>query len=487
MQADRRSDAIEAMANEPDDSRARGLEEAVLTRLAPGGAGFLLDHYRCAAEVRAFEVAEPLGADPVFFRFGRDAMCYGRTASKGFPASEGGVPDLGRAVEQRDGSLVLPFDPQEVLDNLRFERYVKPGVSKSWVEKSWTQRAYYALRPALPVAVRKHMQRAYFRWRRGGTFPAWPLDRSADVLLERLLVLAMETLGTDRIPFIWFWPDEHRAAAILTHDVETAAGRDFTSALMDLDEAAGVLSAFQIVPEDRYSVTSDYVAMIRERGFEVNLHGLNHDGNMFGERAGFLAQAARISEYAERFGVRGFRSPSLYRNIDWFADLPFAFDMSIPNVARFEAQPGGCCTVMPYFLPGGMLELPLTMTEDYTLFHILSDHSMTLWKSQAESIVEAHGLMSVLVHPDYVIERRAQDVYKQLLGEIDRLRAEAGLWVALPGEVDRWWRQRAGMELVGEGGTWRVEGEGSDRASVAYACLDGGGVSYEVQHAEIAS
>jgi hypothetical protein len=65
-----------------------------------------------------------------------------------------------------------------------------------------------------------------------------------------------------------------------------------------------------------------------------------------------MKHAKRINGYAEAFHARGFRSPSMYRNVDWFRDLNFSYDMSIPNVSRLDPQPGGCCTVMPYFLPG---------------------------------------------------------------------------------------------------------------------------------------
>ena len=40
-------------------------------------------------------------------------------------------------------------------------------------------------------------------------------------------------------------------------------------------------------------------------------------------------------------GSRGFRSGAMYRRQDWFADLEFSYDMSIPNVAHLEPQRGG--------------------------------------------------------------------------------------------------------------------------------------------------
>jgi hypothetical protein len=170
----------------------------------------------------------------------------------------------------------------------------------------------------------------------------------------------------------------------------------------------------------------------------------------------------------------------MYRNIDWYQYLCFSYDMSMPNVAHLEPQRGGCCTVMPYFLPGGMLELPLTTTEDYTLFHILREYSTDLWQRQLRILLDGHGLMSFLVHPDYIMRQRPQAVYRELLDSLSRLRAEHGVWIALPCEVDRWWRQRSQMELVSDDGGWRIEGPGSQRASVAYARLDGDQLVYDI-------
>ena len=62
---------------------------------------------------------------------------------------------------------------------------------------------------------------------------------------------------------------------------------------MDIDEAFGIKASFEIVPEQRYAVPSDYLQTIRDRGFEVNVHGLNHDGNLFRDRQTFLEKAEK--------------------------------------------------------------------------------------------------------------------------------------------------------------------------------------------------
>src|SRR6202030_632200 len=113
---------------------------------------------------------------------------------------------------------------------------------------------------------------------------------------------------------------------------------------------------------------------IRKRGFELNVHDLNHDGSLFENQTQFLHQASQINEHIRAFQSLGFRSGAMYRNQEWFREFDILYDMSVPNVAHLEPQHGGCCTVMPYQI-GEILELPLTMTQDYSLFHILGDYS----------------------------------------------------------------------------------------------------------------
>ena len=255
------------------------------------------------------------------------------------------------------------------------------------------------------------------------------MDRTVDVLLEKMLMLAMKKGQIDRLPFVWFWPEGYSACAIMTHDVETTEGRDFSDRLMDIDDEFGIKASFQIVPEKRYTVPESYLELIRRRGFEVNLQGLDHDGNLFENPRPFL-RARKDQPLRQPISRARFRSPMLYRNSHWFQDMYFSYDMSVPNVAHLEAQRGGCCTIMPYSLPGspvGMTELPVTMTEDYTLFHVLKDYSTTLWERQMSIIQAGHGLMNFIVHPDYVSTDRAQETFRKLMEKIIRLRSDSNV------------------------------------------------------------
>ncbi len=218
---------------------------------------------------------------------------------------------------------------------------------------------------------------------------------------------------------------------------------------------------------------------IRDRGLEVNIQDLNHDGRLLCNRREFLRRTAKINQYGQRYGTKGFRAAVLYRNLNWYHALDFSYDMSVPNVAHLDPQRGGCCTVTPYFV-GDILEIPLTTTQDYMLFHLLGDYSLKLWKAQTEAILKQNGLISFLVHPDYILEKRARGVYRDLLCFLRTLGSQERLWFALPGEVDQWWRDRSKMRLVNHAGQWRIEGPRAERAVLAFAKAAGEHVEYEV-------
>jgi hypothetical protein len=134
---------------------------------------------------------------------------------------------------------------------------------------------------------------------------------------------------------------------------------------------------------------------------------------------------------------------------------------------------------MPYFI-GDILELPLTTVQDYTLFYLLNQRSIDLWKQQIELILAKNGLVSFIVHPDYIQEPEHLAVYRQLLAHLTEIREPRNLWFALPGEIDTWWRARSKMSVVKDGDGWRIEGDGAERAVLAFARLADGQLVYEL-------
>jgi hypothetical protein len=435
------------------------------------------DRYRCPEVFLDFRLSGELSQDEGYFQFGANTTCYGRT-SIGVHLAQmiSAACDVLPSVVIDDAQLVLPFDPNEIIDNLRLERY--PSGQLSSFEKG-VKDIYYWLRPLTSRFLRGRIQRLRAgNWQKL-RFPEWPVDTTVERICEKLLLLALQAKDIDCIPFVWFWPDGARGCVSMTHDVETVAGRDFCPQLLEIDESFGIKASFQIVPEGRYSVTAEFLSQFRDRGFEIGVQDLNHDGRLFDEREEFRRRAALINRYGGEYGAKGFRAAVLYRKPEWYKDLDFSFDMSMPNVAHLDPQRGGCCTVMPYFI-GDILELPVTTVQDYTLFHLLGERSIKLWKTQLEMILAENGLATFIVHPDYIIEPDTRSVYEALLVWLSELRRRDALWFALPREIDSWWRARNQMCVVKVGDSWRIAGEGAERAALAFAKVVDGQVVYEL-------
>jgi len=442
----------------------------------------LTDYYRLPGDTTVSLSVQPSSGESGFFRFGPNATCFGQSACGVSESVENvALNDASKSTQVKPCEIRLPFDPAQIVDNLRLERYVKKNGANGgrMVDLPIVRKSYYAIREMLPVAVRKHLQKVYLGGWRKLPFPNWPLDFTVDTVHEELLGLWMEAKGVRRVPFIWFWPNGAPNAVIMTHDVETALGRDFTPELMRIDSSYKIRSSFQVIPEKRYDVPDAYVRHIRDNGFEFNIHDLNHDGQLYQEHQLFLGRAKKINQYVHKFGASGFRAGVMYRNLDWYGAYEFSYDMSMPNVAHLEPQRGGCCTVFPYFA-GKILEIPLTTCQDYSLFQILNDYSIGLWKMQIALLQKRNGLISFITHPDYLVDARPRKVYEALLAYLQETIEREKLWMALPGEVDVWWRARNQMQLIQKEGNWTIEGPHSERAQVAFAVLDNGQLRYEV-------
>jgi hypothetical protein len=440
----------------------------------------IIDYYRCPESLLDFKLKGSLSADEGFFRFGQ-SVCYGRSCS-GHRSSQAkpGLYDVLPDVSTQNGRAMLPFNPSEVIDNLRLERYTGSGRACRGAKS-----AYYALRPLLSAGIRRRIKKLRLLGWRDIPFPEWPVDRTVENICEQLLLLSLQVHKADKIPFVWFWPRGAHGCIMMTHDVETVSGRDACAQVMDLDDSFGIKASFEIVPEERYDVPREFLEAMRRRGFEVSVQDLNHDGKLFDQHDRFLCRATKINQYAAEYGATAFRSAVLYRQPEWYDAFQIAADMSIPNVAHLDPQRGGCCTVMPYFI-GNVIELPVTTTQDYMLFYLLDERSINLWKRQTSMVLAKCGLVSFIVHPDYLGNGETRSLYLDLLTYLQGLRSSTDVWFALPHEIDHWWRLRSQMTVVSDGTSWRISGEGSDQAVLAYAAYKSRELTYSIPSSELA-
>ena len=123
--------------------------------------------------------------------------------------------------------IQLPFDAGDVVENLRRERYTAHFRQEGRLFNEFLRKAYYFIRPLMGVPVRRHLQKMRLRGWDGINFPDWPVDATVERIHQKLLSLSLQAQGVKKIPFIWFWPEGLSSCAIMTHDVEDSAGKDF--------------------------------------------------------------------------------------------------------------------------------------------------------------------------------------------------------------------------------------------------------------------
>ena len=136
-------------------------------------------------------------------------------------------------------------------------------------------------------------------------------------------------------------------AFVLTHDVETAEGMRHIARIADFEESQGFRSSWNLVPY-KYNIDMGLVRDLQSRGFEIGIHGFNHDGQLFSSRRVFDRRAIGINAAIKKFGAVGFRSPMVHRNLNWLQALDIEYDSSCFDIDPFQAAPGGVGSIWPF-------------------------------------------------------------------------------------------------------------------------------------------
>lgn len=370
--------------------------------------------------------------------------------------------------EDAAGNVFLPFDPGEVMAYLWSERYTtigRAGVTRK--ARKVMIKGYYAVRPVLPRPLQLRMRRTFAKHQAPPEFPAWPIEHSLQNFYRWLLAIAARVAG-EPVPWIDLWPDGKTWAMVLTHDVEHAEGRDDIELLRGVERELGYRSSWNFVPE-RYTTPDELIARLKAEGCEVGVHGLRHDGRDVASRRMLRKRLPAMRSYADRWGATGYRSPATQRQWDLMPTMGFDYDSSYTDSDPYEPQPGGCCTYLPFF-NDGLVELPITLPQDHTLFEILQHADGKLWVTKAHDIRERNGMVLVLAHPDYARDERVLGAWRQLLTEYAH---GADVWQALPSEVATWWRDRAASTVRLTAVGWTLDGPASGRARVRVEQLAG--------------
>lgn len=290
---------------------------------------------------------------------------------------------------------------------------------------------YYFIKPLIPRSIQIWGRRRLARRVLSASRTSWPTHTSSG----------------DK-PASWpGWPQGRKFALVLVHDVDTRIGYDRCKSLLEIERNLGFVSCFSFVPE-RYKVEMELIQYIKDQGFEVGLHGLDHNGMLFLSNRTFKRKAIKINHLLDAWQAVGFYSPSMLFDRDKIRLLNILYDQSTFDIDPFEPTPEGVHTIFPFHIPAGAkgkgyIELPYTLAQDHTLFIILQEKSIDRWKEKLDWIADRGGMALVKSHSDYMNFGNPQEekrfeypiaYYVEFLRYIRR-KYEGQYWQALPKQV----------------------------------------------------
>jgi len=169
------------------------------------------------------------------------------------------------------------------------------------------------------------------------------------------------------------WPAGNRAAAVITHDVDTdwvLRHYDWMKRIVDLEAEYGFRGAWYCVPKYSESKRAeDAIQYLKDHDCEVGVHGYNHDAKWpLLSGTAFEARLSEVRSFARRWQCSGFRSEWLWRSPQFLHRLNevFTYDSSVPaHSVLFTTESGnGSSTCRPYRTHSNLLEIPLTLPLD---------------------------------------------------------------------------------------------------------------------------
>jgi hypothetical protein len=141
----------------------------------------------------------------------------------------------------------------------------------------------------------------------------------------------------------------------------------------------------------------------------------------------------------------------MHHNLDWIHELNVEYDASTFDTDPFEPQPDGVGTIFPFLVRGNSdqrayVELPYTLPQDFTLFVLMREKDIGIWKRKLDWIVKCGGMVLLNTHPDYMnfdgkkggMDEYPVGHYVEFL-EYIKLKYEGIYWHILPREIARFW------------------------------------------------
>lgn len=299
-------------------------------------------------------------------------------------------------------------------------------------------RLFYAIKPLIPRELQLYLRRQLAARKLKKNQHIWPIDPKSSIP-----------------PKFWKgWPGDCQFALVLAHDVDTQKGHDSVHKLMKIEEDLGFRSTYNFVPK-RYNLSMDLINEVQDRGFQVCVHGLYHDGKLFSSHNVFNERARKINDYLKQWNAVGFTSPAMHHKLEWMHVLNILHCTSTFDTDPFEPQPDAARTIFPYYISdsrninGGFLELPYTLPQDHLMYVILQQRNIDIWKRKLKWIAQQGGMALLNTHTDYMnfenmrmgLEEYPIDHYIHFLEHV-KSEYKDQYWHVLPKDIVPFWIQQ---------------------------------------------
>ncbi len=143
----------------------------------------------------------------------------------------------------------------------------------------------------------------------------------------------------------------------------------------------------------------------------------------------------------------------MHHNADWMHELEITHSTSTFDTDPFEPQPDASGTIFPIYVKksgvkNGYVELPYTLPQDSTLFVIMREKTIDIWKNKLDWIASKGGMALFNSHPDYMnFNKKINDseeypvrYYTEFLEYIQK-KYKGQYWQALPRDIAKFWKE----------------------------------------------
>jgi len=357
------------------------------------------------------------------------------------------------AVVKQGDKIIFNFDVEATIKFLLNEQYLTPRKPLS----SFLPFHYHLV----PAGARMLLKKAFILAekkiprRDKISFPSWPVESSVEALRHIFLNCAglLNNMDTKLFPP---WPAGKKFTVILSHDIDTNEGFRNIDKFAEIERRHNFRSCWFVVGRF-FAAHKEQLATLLQDGFEIGCHDYLHDNRLTLLSAGKMKdRLLKCNEMLREFAVTGFRSPSLLRSRPMFEAVAdsFIYDSSVPDTELFlqTAARSGCCSVFPYVILKGLIELPITLPLDSTLIALgfSPDQIYETWKEKLAWLKRLGGIAHIDTHAEshYCGNNDILKIYEKFLTLVS---GDSECWIAKPQEAVLWWKKGAGGAVYNNG------------------------------------